>query len=261
MTKEEGKWIRPQDIETFSTSDPQQMLDKYLAESVRRTWTEDFIDEDTKETISIERSELILSKWTPLSQEAIQTIMFHIKAGDIESVKVTDTNFDSERSIPNRYIPWEVTCRFGMNRKKYLCRAQSIEKAITVVGDFGPLYLGDTGNYSVAKVEVKPVVVTDEDDVPQVGAPNKAKNYYIVTIRKEWWDPFDEEDKKQDTDYIVAAAEIGKAKENGILAAEAGIDADEMEKYDFRAIKAKPYSIDGILPMSYCELYFEKQDG
>ena len=36
----------------YFTSDPQKMLNKYLAQRVLKTWTEDFIDEDTSEVIS-----------------------------------------------------------------------------------------------------------------------------------------------------------------------------------------------------------------
>ena len=31
----------------YFTSDPKKMLNKYLAQRVLKTWTEDFIDEDT----------------------------------------------------------------------------------------------------------------------------------------------------------------------------------------------------------------------
>ena len=48
---EKKQWKRPQDVVTFHTSDPKEMLGKYLPTSVMKTWYEDFTDEDTGETV------------------------------------------------------------------------------------------------------------------------------------------------------------------------------------------------------------------
>ena len=42
---EERQWKRPDQVETFRTSDPKEMLHKYLPKHVLKTWKEDFIDE------------------------------------------------------------------------------------------------------------------------------------------------------------------------------------------------------------------------
>ena len=38
----------------FKTDDPKRMLNKYICARVLKTWTEDFVDEDTGELLSIE---------------------------------------------------------------------------------------------------------------------------------------------------------------------------------------------------------------
>lgn len=40
----------------YTTSDPHRMINRFIAKRVLRTWTEDYIDKDTCETASIERS-------------------------------------------------------------------------------------------------------------------------------------------------------------------------------------------------------------
>jgi hypothetical protein len=44
---EKKQWKRPQDVVTFRTSDPKEMLGKYMPKHAVKTWTEDFLDEDT----------------------------------------------------------------------------------------------------------------------------------------------------------------------------------------------------------------------
>lgn len=57
---EERQWKRPDQVETFRTSDPKEMLGKYLPKHVLKTWKEDFIDEDTHEVVTIDRNEVIV---------------------------------------------------------------------------------------------------------------------------------------------------------------------------------------------------------
>lgn len=48
----------------YVTSDPSKMLNKYLAKRVIKTWEESFIDEDTGETVNIERNEVLFERGT-----------------------------------------------------------------------------------------------------------------------------------------------------------------------------------------------------
>ncbi|MFA6059991.1 MAG: DNA-directed RNA polymerase subunit beta [Taibaiella sp.] len=50
-------------------------IGRRLAERVLRSWTEDFVDEDTGEVVSIERNEVILERDSVLSEEHLDTII------------------------------------------------------------------------------------------------------------------------------------------------------------------------------------------
>ncbi len=52
-----------------------KLLDRRLAARVLKAWTEDFVDEDTGEVVTIERNEVILERETALTKENIQDIL------------------------------------------------------------------------------------------------------------------------------------------------------------------------------------------
>jgi hypothetical protein len=86
---EKKQWKRPQDVVTFRTSDPKEMLGKYMPRHAVKTWTEDFRDEDTGEVVSIERNQIVVERGY-ISQEKLAEIQFAIQAGDIEDVEVSE---------------------------------------------------------------------------------------------------------------------------------------------------------------------------
>ncbi len=53
----------------------QKLIDRRLAARVLNSWTEDFVDEDTGEVVTIERNETILERETILTKENIQDIL------------------------------------------------------------------------------------------------------------------------------------------------------------------------------------------
>ena len=62
----------------YTTTDPKRMINKYLVNRLCRKWTETFIDEDTGETVPIERTELILASGTFITPEHLSTIQFYM---------------------------------------------------------------------------------------------------------------------------------------------------------------------------------------
>ncbi len=52
-----------------------KIIDRRLAARVLRTWTEDFVDEDTGEVVSIDRNEVVFERDSIISEDDIQTIL------------------------------------------------------------------------------------------------------------------------------------------------------------------------------------------
>ena len=88
--KKEEKWLMPEDIKVIETNKPEEMLHKYLADSAVKTWTENFVDEDTGETTSIERREVIFDCGTYIDESVFPKIMFSIQSEELKTVKVCD---------------------------------------------------------------------------------------------------------------------------------------------------------------------------
>ncbi len=68
---------------------------RILAARVLRTWTEDFVDEDTGEVVSIERNEIVLERGTELDEDSINTIL----EMEIDTVFLQKTEFSNDYAI------------------------------------------------------------------------------------------------------------------------------------------------------------------
>lgn len=74
----------------YVTSDPKKMLNMYLAKRVLKTWEESFIDEDTGETVTIERNEILFDRGTLIDQDTLAKIRFSMEADGIKEVEVSN---------------------------------------------------------------------------------------------------------------------------------------------------------------------------
>lgn len=86
----------------YVTSDPKKMLNMYLAKRVLKTWEESFIDEDTGETVTIERNEILFDRGTLIDQDTLAKIRFSMEADGIKEVEVSNQNrlaFENENKF------------------------------------------------------------------------------------------------------------------------------------------------------------------
>ena len=265
--KETRKWKRPEDIVTFHTSDPKEMLGKYLPKRVFKTWNEDFIDEDTGDVVTIERNEVLMERGK-LTKERVSEIMFFIQAGDIDGVDVCEDNVaDTIPFIPNEPRKFNVEIHWALDQKvHYVCYAQTIPQAIKIATEFGQMYRGISGYVEVPRVvSVDAQIVPDnsqcipEDDRKSEEEP---KDYFKVTVRHEWLD--DGKLKKTDIHYIINAEEVGEAKERisrllDILRAEQEKNGWRINPNDRITIrKAVPFDVDCIVPKDFSDMYHVK---
>ena len=268
---EKKEWKRPQDVVTFRTSDPKEMLGKYLPKPVLKTWIEDFIDEDTGETVSIERNEVIMKAGVEITQDKLQELMFAIQAGDIKDVEVCDEDVQPMSvQTANYLIPYSLELvRWGMTIVKdhYVCYAQDINQAIRIATEFGQMYRGFSGDVEVNRVvrmDARLVpdnhqCIPEEDRKPA----DERKDYFKVQVRREWVE--DMKLKKSDTYYIVAANDVGQAKERialllDIMKAEQekeqGFKVEDDSRTTIR--KAMPFEVDCIVPKEFSDMFHEE---
>ena len=267
---EKKQWKRPQDVVTFRTSDPKEMLGKYLPKPVLKTWTEDFIDEDTGETVSIERNEVIMQAGGEITQDKLQQLMFAIQAGDIEDVEVSNEDVrPMSVQTANYLIPYSLELeRWGMEviKDHYVCYAHDIPEAMRIACEFGQMYRGFSGDVKVNRVvRMDATLVPDNHQcIPEADRKpaDERKDYFKVQVRTEYIDG-NLKLKHFDTYYIIAANDVGEAKDRiarllDIMKAEAERErGGEPDKEEHRTTirKAAPFDVDCIVPREFTELY------
>lgn len=70
----------------------EESIGHYLAKRAARTWTEDFIDEDTKETVTIDRCEVLLERGKLITYELANGL----KEDGVNEVEISDCPFRAE---------------------------------------------------------------------------------------------------------------------------------------------------------------------
>lgn len=267
MENNKMKWKRPEDIEIIHTSDPKEMLGKYLPKRVLKTWNEDFLDESTGDVVTVERNEVLMERGK-LTNERVSEVMFFIQAGDIDGVDVCEEDVAEMILYTSNYLHiYNVEIHNGMDGKHhYVVYAQSIPQAIKIASEFGQMYRGIQGYVTVTRVvTVDAQIVPDdhqcipENDRTPAYVP---KDYFKVQVRSEWLE--DEKKKKTDINFIIHAKDVGEAKERIALLLD--IQCAEAEKRgdyinpDIRTTirKAVPFDVDCVVPRDFSEMYHEE---
>lgn len=124
------------DESRFVTSDQKRMLNMFTAKRVLKTYTEDFVDEDTTEAVSIERNEVLFEKGVLIDQDIAAQIAFAIQAGDIKEVEVSNQrrmSYPAENEVSRPYI---AQVEIGDRKHKFLLYACTVDNAIEVLKDY-----------------------------------------------------------------------------------------------------------------------------
>ena len=150
----------------ITTSDTSQMHKKYLVNNLFRTWMEPFVDSDTGEIIEVERSELVLERGTYLDVDQLAVIQFHLQAGDVKEVTVSDQKRLGHFGTAWGLIPWQVTVQLG-KKYKVILLAQNIFQALDIVEDWAELKFDQVFSICSAK-EFKQHYFIFDDDVRMV---------------------------------------------------------------------------------------------
>ena len=267
---EERQWKRPDQVETFRTSDPKEMLHKYLPKRVVKTWKEDFIDEDTGDVVTIDRNEVIVDSGE-ITQDKLQQIMFAIQAGDIEDVEVSNEDVRPMNvQTANYLIPYSLELERWDTKDHYVCYAHDIPEAMQIACEFGQMYRGFSGEVKVNRVvRMDARLVSDNDQcIPEADRKpaDERKDYFKVQVRTEYIG--NAKLKHYDTYYIIAAKDVGEAKDRiarllDIL--EAKTERERGGKPDEEGIrttirKAVPFEVDCIVPYEFTKLYQKSEE-
>lgn len=263
--KQEWQWLRPEDVPHYITSDPHEMLGKYMTGRILRTWTEKIIDEDTGEEVPVQRSEVVMEyKDEPLNRDDISQLTFYLQSGEIKGVDVADVPIrfiKPEKS--HSYHPFSVQFMFRLDKFTYFCYAQTLDDAIKICMDFGVMYrhVADFTPLKVSMISTDLVQDTDPciPENEQIENPmTPDKTYYKVTARLTYIEG--SKVKTDDRDFIVNANDVGEAKTRMARYVRElwkdmleGVD-NKNNSYTIR--KAAPITADAVVPLKFSALYY-----
>lgn len=121
----------------FKTDLPEMMVGMYAAEDIRRHWTEDLTDDETGELVSVDRSELVLERGTLIDSDVASRLAFHLQAGDISRVAVTDVQRTARLySTGNGFMPWKVAFAIGSKNETLILYAKTLDDASAIAKDY-----------------------------------------------------------------------------------------------------------------------------
>ena len=282
--KKEKKWMMPEDIKVVETNNPDEMLHKYLAENAVKTWTENFIDQDTGEKVPVERHEVIFDRGTYIDESLLPKIMFSIQSEELKTVKVCENMPLAKRHNMQvrRYI---VKLSDGLhNCNVYTTRAKTPEDAAQMVCDFYTIYGLPTlsGNFSVIDSAATGLQLLYKEDLGKaywedlynishadierrvnnaqkiLPPPYQLERFFKVNVCI--WDEGEDKYEKITWNYIVPALVLSDAER---------LVKDYLEEKDSRSCRERinditsisKANIDFAIPQSYAKAWFMKKYG
>ena len=282
--KKEKKWMMPEDIKVTETNKPEQMLFRYLAENAVKTWTENFIDHDTGETVPVERHEVIFDRGTYIDESMLPKIMFSIQSEELKTVKVCENKplVKRHNMQVRRYI---VKLSDGLhNCNVYTTRAKTPEDAAQMVCDFYTIYGLPTlsGNFSVIDSAATGLQLLYKEDLGKaywedlynishadierrvnnaqkiLPPPYQLERFFKVNVCR-WYEGEDKYEKEA-WNYIIPALVLDDADKLVKLYLHEKDSRNGSERiHDITSISKA--NIDFAIPQSYAEAWCEKKYG
>ena len=282
--KKEEKWMMPEDIKVTETNKPEEIFHKYLAENAVKTWTENFIDQDTGEKVPVERHEVIFDRGTYIDESLLPKIMFSIQSEELKTVKVCENKPLAKRHNMQvrRYI---VKLSNGLGKSNiYTTRARTPEDAAQMVCDFYTIYGLPTlsGNFSVIDSAATGLQLLYKEDLGKaywedlynishadierrvnnaqkiLPPPYQLERFFKVNVCI--WDEGEDKYEKITCNYIVPALVLSDAER---------LVKDYLEEKDSRSCRERinditsisKANIDFAIPQSYAKAWFMKKYG
>ena len=167
MAQKEKVETKKDEVRYF-TSEPREMLNKYLASDVVQKWSEDFIDEDTKEVVSVERTQKLFDRGRLIDQDLLTQINFHLQTGDIKEVEVSNQKrlaFENKNTFLH---PWQAQAEIGDKKYKFLLYASGISNVIEILNDYIELNYASGFTLVMAKEIDSCIILTDNFEKQKV---------------------------------------------------------------------------------------------
>lgn len=259
------------------TSEPREMLNKYIAKRVLKTWIEDFVDEDTGAVTSIERNEVLFDRGIFIDQDVLANIKFYISTGDFKEVEVSNQKRIARQLESNYLHPFTAQAVIFDKKVKFLFHATKVENALLLLKDY--IELNYTGGFHIPMIKEfdSCVILTDtlkkatacipfdewdtinEDEIDDEVAEDK--KFYQIECRINF-----DEDESYTQLFVVHSFNVDRCmllisryikEQQDLREKEAMQRGDEWERKEFTTMieTAKTISIGCFIPREFSEAY------
>lgn len=265
-----------QDEKRFRTKNVRDMIGNYLAAPAVKTWTEDFLDEDTGEVVSIKRNEIIFQRGVKIDTELAARIQLCIESGELEDVEVSNQCRQAVERDLNSMDAWKVRARIDSKNYSFVLHAQNVKSAIAVAIDY--IELNYVNSFWIVGAQMVPgMIIIDNlkksssvsDTEKEEGEEKDDEKYYKIDAEVSILDKGKNDDDADAEKYtfLAKAKNVDMAKEiiNAWIArAEAEKAEKEGEDYNRQVIvsvtSAAPYSCDNVISREFCMAYKEEKE-
>lgn len=260
---------------------------RYFAKTHYKVWNEDFLDEDTGEVVSVERSAALFYKGRTVTADETSTILFHLQTGDLKEIWLSNQSRIGAVIVDgwaNQLWVVKLCEHLGKTRQKILTHAASAEKAIAIIRDW--VELNHTLHYEVISVknfntcividDLQPATPTDESQEGTEEAadvqpmedqqPTGAKRYYKITVRIAYGKGGEDNERSEECPFVVSARDMEEANEkiNKYLSERVAREISEngeseLEGYKLTTLDGSPISCNIIIPNEFSEAYNPKK--
>lgn len=183
----------------YHTADTSRMVGKFLAKRVTRSWTEDFLDQDSGEVVSIERTEVLFDGGSYIDNELAAEISFWIASGDVKEVEVSNQRRQAKELVCKNLYPYKVKARIGDKNYNFLVKAQDVIKAVEVAKDY--IELNYKSDFIITAVNKLSAIIIDKQLTKYEG---EAENEGL-TVEIEG-----EEQQEKESCFLQVQAEVKK---------------------------------------------------
>lgn len=182
----------------YVTSDPKKMLNMYLAKRVLKTWEESFIDEDTGETVTIERNEILFDRGTLIDQDTLAKIRFQYGGRRYQGSGSQQPEPFGVSRMKNKFLyPYLAQAQISDKKYKFLLYATGLENACLILKDYIELNYQFGFTLTMIKEFDSCVILTDNLKERKVDDASLAYLKNEITMA-EYVDKMDDETEDSD---------------------------------------------------------------
>lgn len=276
-----GKFVSGERIGTrkdeirYHTADTSRMVGKFLAKRVTRSWTEDFLDQDSGEVVSIERTEVLFDGGSYIDNELAAEISFWIASGEVKEVEVSNQRRQAKEIVYKSLLPYKVTARIGEKNYNFIVKAQDVIKAVEVTKDY--VELNYKSDFIITAVKKVSAIIIDRQltkyngeteglTVEIEGEEQEEKEACFLQVQAEVkketrWSDGQTEELAGEYTFILRAKNVDSAKCQISAYLETINTSDEEQKekiVDITILTASAFSCSDVVDEAFCLAYKEE---